>query len=413
MPELPEVETIARELCAGLSGRRITAVTLRRPASVDAGAPALSRTAFREQVPGLVVVKVWRRAKILLMDLAAVVTGDPTARAAGAAEPGMGRKGGDSPRDRGCAGKDDSSSSTAAAAGASAAGGTSAADAQAGRSGKGAVSKKVLPSSTAAAMASSAAGPASAADAQHAGAACLPAAGRKDASAQFPAAAAGESAAGGTSAADAPSGAVLHLAVRLGMSGRLWLAAPGAEPEKHTHVIFDLDDGRRLFFTDPRTFGSVRAMPGGRLAAWSAFAALGPEPLEIGPAGFAARFAGRSGKMKALLLDQTVVAGVGNIYADESLFRAGISPEARADKVSEARLHRLHAALSEVLAEAIAANGSSIRDYRDAHGDAGAFQNAFRAYGRHGQPCLTCGTTLTKVTVAGRTTTYCRKCQKG
>jgi formamidopyrimidine-DNA glycosylase len=318
MPELPEVETIARELCSGLCGRRIIAVSLPRPASLETGAPSLSRKAFREQVPGLAVAKVWRRAKILLMDLVEEVESSP--------------------------------SSTAAAA----------------------VSKKGLPSS--------------------------------------PAAATGSSAAGRISAAEAPT---LHLAVRLGMSGRLWLAAPGTEPEKHTHVIFDLDDGRRLFFTDPRTFGSVRAVSGGKLAAWPAYAALGPEPLEAGPEEFAARFAGRSGKMKALLLDQNVVAGVGNIYADESLFRAGISPEARADKVSEERLHRLHAALQEVLREAIAANGSSIRDYRDAHGDAGAFQNAFRAYGRHGQPCLNCGAKLTKTTVAGRTTTYCRKCQKG
>ena len=107
-----------------------------------------------------------------------------------------------------------------------------------------------------------------------------------------------------------------------------------------------------------------------------------------------------------------MIAGVGNIYADESLFRAGISPEARADRVSEARLHLLHAVLQQVLREAIAENGSSIRDYRDAHGDSGAFQNAFRAYGRHGQPCLVCGTKLTRTTVAGRTTSYCRKCQK-
>lgn len=306
MPELPEVETIARELCAGLCGRRITACTVARAASVETGAPALSRAAFKREIPGLVVAKVWRRAKILLMDLVEVGDASPT--------------------------------------------------------------------STAAAKASSAAGK--------------------------------------TSAAEAPSNAVLHLAVRLGMSGRLWLTAPGAAPEKHTHLTFDLDDGRCLLFIDPRTFGNVRAVPGGRLDAWPAFAALGPEPLEIGPEEFAARFAGRSGKMKALLLDQNRIAGVGNIYADESLFRAGIRPEARADTVSEPRLHRLHAALQEVLREAIAENGSSIRDYRDAHGDSGAFQNAFRAYGRAGQPCLVCGTKMTKAVVAGRTTCYCRKCQR-
>lgn len=303
MPELPEVETIARELCAGLCGRRITACAVHRPASVEAGAPALSRAAFQREIPGLVVAKVWRRAKILLMDLVDVGDAPPTSAAAAGASP----------------------------------------------------------------------------------------------------------AAGLSSAAEVPT---LHLAVRLGMSGRLWLIAPDAAPEKHTHLTFDLDDGRRLLFIDPRTFGNVRAVPGGRLDAWDAYAALGPEPLEIGPEEFVARFAGRSGKMKALLLDQHRLAGVGNIYADESLFRAGIRPEARADKISEPRLHRLHAALQEVLREAIAENGSSIRDYRDAHGDSGAFQNAFRAYGRAGQPCTVCGTKMTKAVVAGRTTCYCRKCQK-
>jgi formamidopyrimidine-DNA glycosylase len=324
MPELPEVETIARELGGEVCGRRILAVDLRRPASVAAGAPALSRKAFREKVAGRIVARVWRRAKILILDLAA--------------------------------GEGDGDSSIPVP----------------GRESKNReISTEVFSSITAAGVASSAA--------------TL------------------------TSAAEAPA---LHLAVRLGMSGRLWIAGPGAAPEKHTHVIFALDDGRKLFFTDPRTFGNVRAVPGGRLDAWPAFAALGPEPLDIGPAEFAACFAGRSGKMKALLLDQNRIAGVGNIYADESLFRAGVSPEARADTVSAPRLHRLHAALQEVLTEAIAANGSSIRDYRDAHGDAGAFQNAFRAYGRAGQPCTVCGATLAKTTVAGRTTTYCRKCQR-
>lgn len=348
MPELPEVETIARELCAGLCGRRITACAVHRPASVETGAPALSRAAFKREIPGLVVAKVWRRAKILIMDLVAAEgesSGASTIPAPGCASGN--RDKGDARRTRSVPGREP---------------------------GIGVTPPEGVSSKTAAAGASSAAGP--------------------------------------TSAAEARSNAVLHLVVRLGMSGRLWLTSPEAAPEKHTHVTFDVDDGRCLLFIDPRTFGNLRAIPGGRLDAWDAFAALGPEPLEIGPEEFASCFAGRSGKMKALLLDQNRIAGVGNIYADESLFRAGIRPEARADTISEPRLHRLHAALQEVLREAIAENGSSIRDYRDAHGDSGAFQNTFRAYGRAGQPCTVCGTKMIKAVVAGRTTTYCRKCQK-
>ena len=412
MPELPEVETIARELCAGLCGRRITACAVNRPASVETDAPALSRAAFRRDIPGRVVARVWRRAKILIMDLVAGEGG----RTGASSIPAFGGESGGVPdcgAGRGAKSPERCSRKTAAAGASSAAGPASAtAVPNAGNSSSASCTGDVPIQITAAAGASSAAGPAPAAEVPAAGTPASPAAGTGDAPSPFPAAAGTASAAGPAPAAEAQSRDVLHVAVRLGMSGRLWLAEPGAEPERHTHVIFDLDDGRRLFFTDPRTFGNVRAVPGGMLEAWPAYAALGPEPLEIGPGEFAARFAGRSGKMKALLLDQNVVAGVGNIYADESLFRAGVSPEARADRVSESRLRRLHAALQEVLREAIAANGSSIHTYRDAHGDSGAFQNSFRAYGRAGQPCLACGTKLTRTTVAGRTTTYCRKCQK-
>ena len=124
---------------------------------------------------------------------------------------------------------------------------------------------------------------------------------------------------------------------------------------------------------------------------------------------FAARFAGRRGKIKALLLDQTVLAGCGNIYADESLFRAGIRPDAQ--NVSADRLKLLHAALREVLLESIDACGSSIRDYRTARGDAGAFQNAFRVYGRSGEACVECGVPLESCRIAGRATVFCPNCQ--
>lgn len=207
-------------------------------------------------------------------------------------------------------------------------------------------------------------------------------------------------------------GAVLGLGVHLKMSGRLFAYPGGTEPGPHTRLIVDLDDGSCLFFDDARKFGYVRVLTPESLAAWPFWTRLGPEPLEIDAETFAARFAGRSAAIKALLLDQTMLAGCGNIYADESLFRAGIRPETRGSALSGERLRGLHAALQEVLRESIAACGSSIRDYRTAQGDAGAFQNRFQVYGRSGERCLTCGAKLRACKVAGRTTVYCPRCQK-
>lgn len=209
-----------------------------------------------------------------------------------------------------------------------------------------------------------------------------------------------------------PENGLLHLCFHLRMTGRLTVEQPGAAPRAHTRVVFDLADGRRLFFGDVRRFGSCRALRPRDLPRWKFWAALGPEPLELSPAAFADLFAGRRAQMKSLLLDQHVIAGIGNIYADESLFRAGIAPRARADSVSRERLEGLHAALAEVLREAIAANGSSISDYVDSHGDAGAFQNDFRVYGRAGELCRVCQTPLVRSTVAGRTTVWCPRCQR-
>ncbi|EPR37089.1 Formamidopyrimidine-DNA glycosylase [Desulfovibrio sp. X2] len=205
----------------------------------------------------------------------------------------------------------------------------------------------------------------------------------------------------------------LFLAVHLKMTGRLWVPPEGTGPDVHTHVVMRLLNGRELHFRDVRKFGWCRCLTGDELAAMPFFRTLGPEPLEIGPEEFLARLEGRRGRIKALLLDQKVVAGIGNIYADEALFRAGIRPEARADALSAARLRRLFAEVQEVLRQGIRENGASISDYRDARGDAGAFQNSFRVYGRGGEPCVACGGRLRAVTVAGRTSTYCPRCQKG
>lgn len=204
---------------------------------------------------------------------------------------------------------------------------------------------------------------------------------------------------------------VTALAFHLRMTGRLFVYPQGTEPGKHTRVIFDLDDGHRLFFDDTRKFGQVRALCQQELDEWKFWRELGPEPLEISPQKFASRFKSRKA-VKALLLDQNIVAGVGNIYADESLFRAGIRPDAKGNAVSVARLEALHKALVEVLLLSIRECGSSIRDYRTARGDVGAFQNSFYVYGRAGEACHKCGTVLESSRVAGRATVFCPKCQK-
>ncbi|EPR35478.1 formamidopyrimidine-DNA glycosylase [Alkalidesulfovibrio alkalitolerans DSM 16529] len=204
----------------------------------------------------------------------------------------------------------------------------------------------------------------------------------------------------------------MHVAVHLKMTGRLWTPPEGHDPDCHTHVIMRLSNGRELHFRDVRKFGWCRALTPGELDAMPFYAGLGPEPLELAEADFMARFSGRRGRIKGLLLDQRVLAGVGNIYADESLFRARIRPDASAAGLGEKRLRRLFATLCEVLLLGIAQNGASISDYRDARGDAGAFQNSFLVYGRAGKPCTVCGATLKSTTVAGRTTVWCPRCQR-
>ena len=212
------------------------------------------------------------------------------------------------------------------------------------------------------------------------------------------------------------------LAVHLRMTGRVLALGPGEAPER-PRVILSLSDrgqgAARLVFSDVRRFGRMHAFaPGsepGSIEAWPFYRDLGPEPLALAARDFRDRLApqGRKSRarIKALLLDQGVIAGIGNIYADEALFRARIRPDAVAGGLSPRRLERLLAAIQAVLAQAIAENGSSIRDYRDANGDAGAFQNHFQAYGRAGQPCLACGGAMRSLRVAGRTSTFCPRCQ--
>ena len=202
----------------------------------------------------------------------------------------------------------------------------------------------------------------------------------------------------------------LFLAFHLKMTGRFFVHPMETEALPHTRIIFDLDCGR-LFFDDMRTFGYCRIQRPEDFAQWSFWQKLGPEPLETAPEILARRLQKKNSRIKAALLDQSVVAGVGNIYADESLFRAGIRPDAKASAVSVNRLILLAKCVQDVLAQSIEECGSSIRDYRDAQGNAGAFQNSFAVYGQKGKNCQTCQTPLETATIAGRTTVFCSTCQ--
>lgn len=197
--------------------------------------------------------------------------------------------------------------------------------------------------------------------------------------------------------------------VHLGMTGRLLVTTPHTEVVAHTHARLRLRSGRELRFVDPRRFGRLEFR---ELSTQRAFTGPGSEPTTIAPGDFAKLFRGRRLAIKAALLNQTILHGVGNIYADESLFRAGIRPRRMAGRLKHTELLRLHAALQEVLAHAIQLGGSSVSDYVDANGVRGFFQLEHRVYLRTGQPCLVCGTPIRRILLAGRGTHYCPTCQK-
>ncbi len=194
--------------------------------------------------------------------------------------------------------------------------------------------------------------------------------------------------------------------VHLGMTGRLQVCEPQSEVLKHTHAILKLKSGRELRFVDPRRFGRLSVARAGN------FDAGGIEPLEADLDHFLALFRGRKTPIKSALLNQKLLRGVGNIYADESLFRAGIRPRRRASTITRDQLAKLLASVKEVLREAIALGGSSISDYVDADGEEGFFQLQHRVYGREGEPCLICKTPIKRIVIAGRSSHYCPKCQK-
>src|SRR5216684_1739703 len=194
--------------------------------------------------------------------------------------------------------------------------------------------------------------------------------------------------------------------VHLGMTGRLQVCEPKDEVLKHTHAILKLASGRELRFVDPRRFGRLSVAQAGD------FDAGGVEHLEVDLNRFITLFRGRRTLIKSALLNQKLLRGVGNIYADESLFRAGVRPRRRAASLTHEDLRRLYQAVQAVLREAISLGGSSVSDYVDADGEEGFFQLQHRVYGREGEPCLVCKTVLKRVIIGGRSSQYCPKCQK-
>ncbi|WP_114964751.1 bifunctional DNA-formamidopyrimidine glycosylase/DNA-(apurinic or apyrimidinic site) lyase [Alkalilacustris brevis] len=219
------------------------------------------------------------------------------------------------------------------------------------------------------------------------------------------------------------------LLIHLGMSGRMLVSGPAAArampgvfahdhpaPARHDHVVFDMAGGARVTFNDARRFGAMDLAATPTIEAHSLLRNLGPEPLgnSFDEAWLAARLKGRNTPIKAALLDQRLVAGLGNIYVCEVLHRAGISPQRKAGRIAQARVAALVAIIRQVLAEAIEAGGSSLRDHRQTSGELGYFQHVFRAYGREGQPCPTpdCEGVIRRLTQAGRSTFHCPQCQR-
>ncbi len=221
--------------------------------------------------------------------------------------------------------------------------------------------------------------------------------------------------------ADLDSGETLL--IHLGMSGRMLISGdplgqfvhdhPAAE--KHDHVVLHMDNGARVTFNDPRRFGAMDLLDTATADQHKLLAALGPEPLgnAFNEDVLVRAFKGKMAPVKSALLDQRIVAGLGNIYVCEALFRAGVSPSRKAGNIAQARVRALVPIIREVLNDAIAAGGSSLRDFRQADGELGYFQHSFDVYGREGQPCRTpkCEGTVQRIVQSGRSSFYCALCQ--
>jgi formamidopyrimidine-DNA glycosylase len=215
----------------------------------------------------------------------------------------------------------------------------------------------------------------------------------------------------GSLAPGASSGDVeaASLLVHLGMTGNLASRAAEQPHEKHTHVWMTLDDGRELRYTDPRRFGRIAYLAGSAIP--EELQRFGADPLLVSAEAFAAAVRSRRARIKALLLDQRVLRGVGNIYADESLWRAKIHPARVGANLTVAHTNTLWRVLQEILQKAIVMRGSTIADFQDGNGEPGEYQKQHRAYGREGHKCFRCGGIIRRTIVAGRSSYYCPKCQ--
>ena len=208
---------------------------------------------------------------------------------------------------------------------------------------------------------------------------------------------------------DLAGGPVLR--AHMGMSGQFTVVPATEPPTDHLHVVFELDDGKELRLRDPRRFGSAEYFPDRDAVEVRMNAELGPEPFALDPDEFRAAITGTARSLKAILLDQTVVAGVGNIYADEALFRAKLHPARKGKSLKPEECDRLREAIAAVLTRAIESRGSTIRDYVGGSGRRGGFQNEFSVYGRTGEPCPVCRTAVAGVRLAGRSSHFCPACQ--
>lgn len=214
------------------------------------------------------------------------------------------------------------------------------------------------------------------------------------------------------------------LLVHLGMSGRMTVSGDPLgqfvhdhpKAEKHDHVVFDMENGARITFNDPRRFGAMDLIETAGLAEHKLLKVLGPEPLgnDFHEDHLIAAFKGKNSPVKSALLDQGIIAGLGNIYVCEALFRAGISPKRKAGQLAAARVAGLVPIIRKVLEDAILAGGSSLKDFRQANGELGYFQHSFDVYGREGEPCRRegCDGTIARITQSGRSSFYCGKCQR-
>lgn len=205
----------------------------------------------------------------------------------------------------------------------------------------------------------------------------------------------------------------LTLVIHLRMTGQIVISPPEKQVSKHTHLVFSLSDGQEMRFIDIRKFGMIYLVPTGDWHLIGGLASLGVEPLsdDFTPQKLTELLSKKKSGIKAFLLDQTKIAGVGNIYADEALHAAGLHPERKTDMLNDAEIETLYHAVRAKLQEGIAFRGTSVRDYVDGKGEKGGFQKQLKVYDRGGKPCLNCGRPLVKTTVAGRGTVFCSFCQ--